>query len=86
MTSNIKHTMESMIPVVFSITTKAYTGVFMTLMMTIIGGNPLSSVKRTCAEKLIAGHVASNQYSVYSILTSFPWQILPLISSISLKK
>jgi hypothetical protein len=43
MTSNIKHAMDSIIPVVFNITTKAYTGVFMTLMMTTIGGKPLAS-------------------------------------------
>ena len=43
MTSNIKHAMDSTIPVVFSITTKAYNGVFIILMMMTIGGKPLSS-------------------------------------------
>ena len=44
--SNIKHPMDSIIPIVFNITTNAYTGVFMTLMMTTIGGKPLASNDR----------------------------------------
>lgn len=46
MMSNIKHPMDSIIPVVFNITTNAYIGVFMTLMMTTIGGKPLASNDR----------------------------------------